>query len=70
MFRSQIACAESLTAGQPGILKPDIVFFGQDLPKEFYDHIRQDTEACDLVVVIGSSLRVCAMFTGRSDYMF
>ena len=61
-----------LVVGQPGILKPDIVFFGQDLPQLFYgayislltaahactDRIREDTAACDLVLVIGSSLRV------------
>ena len=40
------------------VIKPDIVFFGQNLPEDFYDALEKDCEVCDLVIVIGSSLRV------------
>ena len=40
------------------VIKPDIVFFGQNLPEDFYDALEKDCEICDLVIVIGSSLRV------------
>ncbi|VDK42921.1 unnamed protein product [Anisakis simplex] len=45
--------------GDPkGVLKPDIVFFGEDLPDEFHDRMVEDKDQVDLVVVIGSSLKV------------
>jgi NAD-dependent SIR2 family protein deacetylase len=39
-------------------LKPDIVFFGEALPDSFRAHIRQDVKEADLLIVMGSSLRV------------
>lgn len=42
----------------PPVVKPDIVFFGEDLPDEFHNHLQLDKPNCDLVLVIGSSLRV------------
>lgn len=39
-------------------LKPDIVFFGEALPDTFRSHIRQDVKEADLLIVMGSSLRV------------
>lgn len=39
-------------------LKPDIVFFGESLPEEFHDSMAKDKEECDLLIVIGSSLKV------------
>ena len=41
-----------------GIFKPDIVFFGEGLPDDFHDSIEADREKCDLLIVIGSSLKV------------
>ncbi|XP_059610568.1 NAD-dependent histone deacetylase sirtuin-1 [Phlebotomus argentipes] len=41
-----------------GIMKPDIVFFGEGLPSAFHDAIMTDRDACDLLIVIGSSLKV------------
>ncbi|PJF18102.1 Sirtuin family, catalytic core small domain-containing protein [Paramicrosporidium saccamoebae] len=41
-----------------GIVKPDIVFFGESLPKAFDDHIATDCNEADLVLVMGSSLKV------------
>ncbi|KAJ8022434.1 NAD-dependent protein deacetylase sirtuin-1 [Holothuria leucospilota] len=40
------------------ILKPDIVFFGEGLPNIFYDCLDDDKDAADLLIVIGSSLKV------------
>jgi len=42
----------------PPVVKPDIVFFGEDLPDEFHANLQVDKPLADLVVVIGSSLRV------------
>ncbi|KAJ3366791.1 NAD-dependent protein deacetylase sirtuin-1 [Allomyces javanicus] len=40
------------------VIKPDIVFFGEQLPDEFHDQIKPDLAATDLILVIGSSLKV------------
>ena len=41
-----------------GILKPDIVFFGEGLPELYHKSIGEDKDKCDLLIVIGSSLKV------------
>uniref|UniRef100_A0A336MTZ0 protein acetyllysine N-acetyltransferase n=1 Tax=Culicoides sonorensis TaxID=179676 RepID=A0A336MTZ0_CULSO len=41
-----------------GIMKPDIVFFGEGLPEVFHETIERDRDKCDLLIVIGSSLKV------------
>lgn len=41
-----------------GCMKPDIVFFGEKLPTHFFDTIEADVEKCDLVLVMGTSLKV------------
>mmetsp|Transcript_11816 Transcript_11816/g.17612 ORF Transcript_11816/g.17612 Transcript_11816/m.17612 type:complete len:552 (-) Transcript_11816:102-1757(-) len=41
-----------------GILKPNIVFFGESLGSKFGDLILNDRNKCDLVIVMGSSLKV------------
>lgn len=40
-----------------GIVKPDIVFFGEDLPRRFYYYLR-DFPQCDLLIIMGTSLEV------------
>ncbi|KAI9172517.1 NAD-dependent protein deacetylase hst2-1 [Paramyrothecium foliicola] len=40
-----------------GLVKPDIVFFGEQLPKAF-DHNAHQTALADLVLIIGTSLSV------------
>lgn len=40
------------------IMKPDIVFFGEGMPDEFHASMALDKEQCDLIIVIGSSLKV------------
>lgn len=47
------ACAHPL-----GILKPDIVFFGESLGESFERHIQRDLPRCDALLVVGSSMRV------------
>ncbi|CAP20522.3 Protein CBR-SIR-2.1 [Caenorhabditis briggsae] len=41
-----------------GVIKPNIVFFGEDLGREFHRHVTEDKDKVDLIVVIGSSLKV------------
>ncbi|XP_003738863.1 NAD-dependent protein deacetylase sirtuin-1 [Galendromus occidentalis] len=40
------------------VMKPDIVFFGEGLPKEFHEKIKEDRDDADLLIVMGSSLKV------------
>ncbi|KAL2828903.1 hypothetical protein BDW59DRAFT_170692 [Aspergillus cavernicola] len=43
----------------PGVMKPDITFFGEDLPDEFGRRLlHNDRDKVDLVIVIGTSLKV------------
>ena len=41
-----------------GYIKPDIVFFGEDLPQRFYELLEKDVRKADLCLVIGTSLQV------------
>ncbi|KAJ2786573.1 NAD-dependent histone deacetylase sir2 [Coemansia interrupta] len=41
-----------------GIMKPDITFFGEKLPDQFDEALLQDRESVDLLLVMGSSLKV------------
>jgi len=43
---------------QRGLVKPDIVFFGESLPQKVKDSIQKDLLACDLLIVMGTSLTV------------
>jgi len=44
---------------EPGIMKPDITFFGEPLSDTFHDRLsKHDKERVDLVIVIGTSLKV------------
>jgi len=40
------------------IIKPNIIFFGEKLPDEFGKTFQKDRNICDLLIVIGSSLKV------------
>ncbi|KAL0066069.1 NAD-dependent histone deacetylase sir2 [Marasmius tenuissimus] len=42
----------------PGIMKPDITFFGEKLSDEFDTSLEQDRHNVDLLMVIGTSLKV------------
>lgn len=52
-----------------GIVKPDIVFFGEDLPSKFYTLPEKDFNECDLLIIMGTSLEVqpFASLVGRPD---
>jgi NAD-dependent deacetylase len=41
-----------------GVMKPNVILFGEQLPLDVLAAARQDTIDCDLMVVIGSSLTV------------
>ncbi|KAJ2613830.1 NAD-dependent histone deacetylase sir2 [Coemansia sp. RSA 1365] len=41
-----------------GIMKPDITFFGEKLPDQFDESLLADREEVDLLLVMGSSLKV------------
>merc|ERR1712226_1729639 len=43
---------------RPGIMKPDIVFFGEGLGDEFHKSVAIDKNEVDLLIMIGSSLKV------------
>lgn len=46
-----------------GVVKPCIVFFGEPLPVRFKDLYETDLGTCDLLIVMGTSLKV-APFAG------
>lgn len=41
-----------------GLVKPDIVFFGEALPERFFLHV-VDFPAAELLLILGTSLKVC-----------
>lgn len=43
---------------QQGIIKPDVVLFGEQLPFGTLMQAQQDAEECDAMIVVGSSLTV------------
>ncbi|WP_249225545.1 NAD-dependent protein deacetylase [Tardiphaga alba] len=45
-----------------GILKPDVVFFGENVPRDVVDEARDRLEAADAMLVVGSSLMVFSGF--------
>lgn len=51
-------CTKCPKTSQKAILKPDIVFFGESLPEDFHQTISIDRDKCDLLIVMGSSLKV------------
>lgn len=51
-----------------GIIKPDIVFFGENLPERFYEMPHRDFKQCDLLIIMGTSLQV-QPFASLVDYV-
>ena len=41
-----------------GLLKPDVVFFGESIPEEALNSANQEVNACDLMLTIGTSAEV------------
>jgi len=52
------AADKSYKKGCKGLVKPDIVFFGEGLPDRFWRSMNDDFEAADLLIVLGTSLVV------------
>lgn len=54
--------------GCEGVVKPDIVFFGESLPKKFMNHV-SDLGTCDCLIIMGTSLVVqpFASLTARTE---
>ncbi|XP_014251886.1 NAD-dependent protein deacetylase sirtuin-1-like isoform X2 [Cimex lectularius] len=60
IFQQQIPYCTKCTPpeGVQNVMKPDIVFFGEHLSDAFHESIEYDVTHCDLLIVIGSSLKV------------
>jgi len=41
-----------------GVVRPDVVLFGESLPGKFWSHQTDDFSCCDLLLVLGTSLVV------------
>lgn len=44
--------------GCDGVVKPDITFFGEGMPARFRELVRKDLGECDLLIIMGTSLKV------------
>jgi len=53
-----LRCARCQKRGNRGLVKPGIVFFGEDLPDRYHELSESDLPACDLLIVMGTSLVV------------
>ena len=53
-----------------GLVKPDIVFFGESLPPRFFEKMKTDFPQADLLIVMGTSLTVqpFASLIGRHSW--
>ncbi|KAH9498898.1 NAD-dependent protein deacetylase sirtuin-1 [Bulinus truncatus] len=51
-------CPKCPSSIPSAVMKPDIVFFGESLPEHFHNQMAADKDECDLLIVIGSSLKV------------
>lgn len=45
-----------------GLLKPDIVFFGDNVPKARVEAVRNEVKLCDGLLVLGTSLTVFSAY--------
>ncbi|PVD26760.1 hypothetical protein C0Q70_14438 [Pomacea canaliculata] len=56
IFADEIPHCEEADCG--GVIKPDIVFFGESLPQRFAECASLDFKKCDLLIILGTSLVV------------
>lgn len=58
--RAAVAAAKLPGAPKPpgGLVKPNIIFFGENLPDRFFDLSKSDLPQADLLIVMGTSLTV------------
>lgn len=57
-WRRQIEIEEPPRCHCGSLVKPDIVFFGEDLPKRFEENCKNDCQNADMLIIIGTSLLV------------
>ncbi|TFK39446.1 DHS-like NAD/FAD-binding domain-containing protein [Crucibulum laeve] len=50
----------------PGIMKPDITFFGEKLTDEFDNSLAADRDKVDLLLVVGTSLKVSPILINKT----
>lgn len=62
IFRDEIPRCPSCE----GLVKPSIVFFGEALPRRFFELRKSDCQDADLMLVLGTSLKVYP-FAGLKD---
>lgn len=58
IFDDSEASWKKLEEKHGGLVKPDIVFFGEQLPRHFFKLAAEDFPKCDLLIVLGTSLVV------------
>jgi len=56
--RRRVDHSDDENESQVSVLKPDITFFGEQLPSDFYKTLQADVDKADLVIVMGTSLKV------------
>ena len=49
---------KALSKKYGGYVKPNITFFGENTPKRFHELYRRDFRNCDLLIIMGTSLKV------------
>jgi NAD-dependent deacetylase sirtuin 2 len=57
-FKMSLDTSTPICSDCQGYIKPDIVFFGEQLPRRFHDLKKSDFSTCDALIVIGTSLKV------------
>jgi NAD-dependent SIR2 family protein deacetylase len=58
-IRETLFNGEVVTCGNcAGLVKPDIVFFGEQLPQKFHQHGAADMQKAKTIIVMGTSLKV------------
>lgn len=51
-------CNDCPESNQPAWIKPDITFFGEEMPTRFEEMMREDCPQADLCLIMGTSLMV------------
>lgn len=57
-LRDRIFRGEVVRCSCNGLVKPDVVFFGEALPAKFFRCSQQDFQQCGLIICMGTSLQV------------
>ena len=53
-----VKCEKCPESKQPAWIKPDITFFGEEMPTRFEEMMREDCPQADLCLIMGTSLMV------------